>query len=89
MSGIQVSRWTVAGVIVLAVAGGWLLNAWWSGRPAATSTRVGCTIKGNINSQGEKIYHMPGQRFYGATQPEKWFCTEDEARRAGFRRSKV
>lgn len=46
-------------------------------------------IKGNINDKGEHIYHMQGQRYYTRTNPEKWFCTEDEAKKAGFRRSKV
>ena len=27
----------------------------------------GCQIKGNINSKGDRIYHMPGSRSYGAT----------------------
>ena len=49
-----------------------------------------CPIKGNINSKGERIYHVPGGRWYGRTmidpgRGERWFCTEDEARRAGWR----
>ncbi|MCX7746035.1 MAG: thermonuclease family protein [Clostridia bacterium] len=44
-------------------------------------------IKGNINSKGEKIYHLPGGQFYDRTVPEAWFKTEEEARAAGFRRS--
>lgn len=52
----------------------------------------GCTIKGNIGSSG-KIYHMPGQRDYAATRinearGEAWFCTEAQARAAGFRRAR-
>lgn len=48
-----------------------------------------CRIKGNIGSSG-RIYHRPGQRDYAATRisPKKgeaWFCTEAEARAAGFR----
>jgi hypothetical protein len=40
------------------------------------------------------IYHMPGQRFYDKTdidpsKGERWFCTEDEAIGAGWRKSKV
>lgn len=42
-------------------------------------------IKGNINSKGEKIYHLPGGAYYGNTVPEKWFKTELEAKEAGFR----
>lgn len=48
----------------------------------------GETIKGNINSKGEKIYHIPGGQFYDKTIPERWFKTEAEAQAAGFRRSK-
>lgn len=52
-----------------------------------------CLIKGNINSKKEKIYHMPGQRYYEQTQikpedGERWFCTEEEAVAAGWRKSK-
>lgn len=45
-------------------------------------------IKGNINSKGEKIYHMPGGLYYEQTIPEIWFKTEQEAQSAGFRKSK-
>ena len=50
----------------------------------------GCKIKGNINSKGDKIYHAPGTRSYGATKineskGERWFCSEDEATTAGWR----
>lgn len=45
-------------------------------------------IKGNINSKGEKIYHVPGGAYYNATDPEEWFNTEAEAQAAGYRKSK-
>ncbi|AQS56943.1 thermonuclease family protein [Novibacillus thermophilus] len=45
-------------------------------------------IKGNINSSGEKIYHVPGGQFYDVTNPEEMFCTEEEAQAAGYRKSK-
>ena len=53
-----------------------------------------CTIKGNISSKGERIYHPPGCRYYNATvidtnRGERWFCTEAEAVAAGWRRTKV
>ena len=44
-------------------------------------------IKGNINSKGEKIYHLPGGIYYDQTIPEVWFKTEEEAQAAGFRKS--
>lgn len=51
-----------------------------------------CLIKGNINRQGEKIYHLPGQTTYAQTvidpeHGEAWFCTEADATAAGFRKA--
>jgi endonuclease YncB( thermonuclease family) len=51
-----------------------------------------CTIKGNINRNGEQIYHMQGQRFYAKIKIDKgggrrWFCTAKEAEAAGWRRA--
>ena len=51
-----------------------------------------CPIKGNIARDGERIYHVPGGRYYGVTvmnlaAGERWFCTEAEAVAAGWRRS--
>ena len=50
----------------------------------------GCRIKGNINSQGDHIYHVPGSPSYDDTvidesKGERWFRTESEARAAGWR----
>ncbi|HYE22234.1 MAG TPA: hypothetical protein VD998_01445 [Verrucomicrobiae bacterium] len=44
-------------------------------------------IKGNINSKGEKVYHVPTGQFYNRTAPELCFDSEDEANAAGFRKS--
>jgi endonuclease YncB( thermonuclease family) len=49
-----------------------------------------CLIKGNINGKGERIYHLPGSRWYERTvvnpaSGERWFCSEAEARSAGWR----
>lgn len=54
----------------------------------------GCDIKGNISKKGERIYHVPGQKYYGQTKidrskGERMFCSEAEARAAGWRRSKI
>ena len=54
----------------------------------------GCDIKGNISMAGERIYHMPSQEYYDETRinfskGERWFCSEGEARNAGWRKSKV
>lgn len=53
----------------------------------------GCIIKGNISADGERIYHLPGQKFYSVTKiteakGERWFCSEAEAVAAGWRRSR-
>ncbi len=49
-----------------------------------------CAIKGNINPRGERIYHTPGSDSYDITviderAGERWFCSEAEARAAGWR----
>jgi endonuclease YncB( thermonuclease family) len=50
----------------------------------------GCVIKGNINSKGDHIFHIPGQRDYQRTKisggkGERWFCSVEEAIAAGWR----
>lgn len=54
----------------------------------------GCNIKGNVSTKGERIYHVPGQEYYDETviqssHGEQWFCSEAEARAAGWRKAKV
>lgn len=49
-----------------------------------------CAIKGNVASDGTRIYHMPGQTHYGRTRisaakGERWFCSQAQARAAGWR----
>jgi hypothetical protein len=44
-------------------------------------------IKGNINSKGDKVYHVPGGRYYEGTKAEEMFCSEAEAEAAGYRKS--
>lgn len=49
----------------------------------------GCPIKGNISKQGN-IYHTPWSPWYAKTKVslkdgERWFCSEEEAVRAGWR----
>jgi hypothetical protein len=52
-----------------------------------------CTIKGNVSiDSGEHIYHVPGQEYYDQTRispqyGERWFCSEAEARAAGWRKA--
>ena len=69
----------------------------WAGRPGIWSTLFGgssadCLIKGNISADGERIYHVPGGEWYEKTKidivrGERWFCSEEDARSAGWRKS--
>ena len=51
-------------------------------------------IKGNVGFEtGERIYHVLGQEYYEATvintrYGERWFCTEEEAVGAGWRKAR-
>ena len=59
----------------------------------AARDRGACRIKGNIShNSGRRIYHVPGDRDYEGTRispsrGERYFCTEAEARAAGWRRA--
>ncbi|MBI1416343.1 MAG: thermonuclease family protein [Limimaricola sp.] len=58
-------------------------------RQVAAPSPGTCAIKGNISSRG-RLYHLPGSRGYSVTRidtsrGERWFCTEAEARAAGWR----
>ena len=60
--------------------------------PKAGPVPGACTIKGNINRKGVRLYHVPGDRGYAEThidpaRGERWFCSEAEARAAGWRRT--
>ncbi len=67
---------------------------WRTGTRLTSQVDIGkCNIKGNINSKDVKIYHVPSARYYAGTKinetnGERWFCSEQEARQAGWRKSK-
>lgn len=79
------SKFLLAGLLALSL---------WGGLPVLAQSGD-CVIKGNISmNTGERIYHVPGQEYYHATQiethkGERWFCSEEEARAAGWRKAKV
>jgi endonuclease YncB( thermonuclease family) len=61
-----------------------------SAKPSSPGKARNCLIKGNISASGERIYHLPGTNLYAKTSikerdGERWFCTEAEARAAGWR----
>ena len=53
----------------------------------------GCSIKGKLAARASVfgsrgVYHLETCRSYRRTQkPERWFCSEDEAKAEGFRKS--
>ena len=54
-----------------------------------TPAGAGCDIKGNLSKTG-RLYHTTSSRWYGRTNirpefGERWFCSEREATRAGWR----
>lgn len=53
-----------------------------------------CSIKANVASHGRPTYHFPGCQTYATTKLElhhgdRWFCTENEAKKAGFRKAQT
>ena len=56
---------------------------------AGATAPAGCAIKGNVSRNGQ-IYHLPWMPWYDKVKVdehrgERWFCSEDEARAAGWR----
>ena len=80
--------WSVAGAVAMVTVFGSVVAA------EIGSPLVGCVVKGNISiDTGERIYHVPGQKYYDATQidllnGERWFCSEETARAAGWRKAR-
>ncbi len=64
-----------------------------SDKAAEFGLNPNCHIKGNISvDTGERIYHVQGQEFYSRAsirpdQGERWFCTEEDAVAAGWRKA--
>jgi hypothetical protein len=80
------ASWVWVGIFGVSVAGGIGQEI---GPPLA-----GCNVKGNISTTGERIYHVPGQRYYSTARislitGERWFCSENAAIEAGWRKSRV
>ncbi len=61
--------------------------------PADFAAPPGCSIKGKFAVRARVtfnlgIYHLRGCPSYPAiTEPERWFCSEDDAQAAGFRKA--
>ncbi len=85
----------IGGLLVAAVGVGYTADEWSLDSFKAMLPGSGCNIKGNISiDTGERIYHVPGQDYYAETRVsawrgERWFCSEAEAWRAGWRKSRT
>lgn len=61
--------------------------------PEEPATPPGCNIKAKFAVRARVtgnlgIYHLQGCRSYAPlTKPDRWFCSEDDAQAAGFRRA--
>lgn len=77
------------------------LGLWSAGTAAAPQDAVsacpggcatppaGCAIKGNVNADGRRLYHLPSAATYEDTcidpsRGERWFCSVVEAEAAGW-----
>jgi len=94
-SGESGSFWsTVPGTITaLATLVTTLAGAYVAINPPGGDIEEACKIKGNISQKsGDKIYHLPDDKDYDNTEinpekGEKWFCSESEAVKNGWRRA--
>lgn len=81
----SVGSWIVIGAIV-AAATIWLLTN--------TNTSIECPVKGNVNPDGKKTYHLKGDPFYDKIrikpkEGDACFATEKAAIDAGFNRASL
>ena len=80
----KVKRYKYLIIVVIIILGGVF---YWS-----QIRNSSCTIKGNIGSGGDKIYHVSGCGSYEKTtidksKGERWFCSEQDALDAGWRKA--
>jgi len=59
----------------------------------APNPEEGCLVKGNLDKNDHRWYHLPEFRHYQTTQinlsnGDQWFCTEQEAIDAGFEKAR-
>ncbi|MCZ4088678.1 sunset domain-containing protein [Sinorhizobium psoraleae] len=88
---------TAPGLVIAAVAvgaaGGMTATDLIARWDSLGSIGISCNIKGNVSiDTGERIFHVPGQKYYAQTRigpeyGERWFCSEEEAWAAGWRKA--
>ncbi len=61
---------------------------------ACALDQQGCIIKANLDKLDKRWYHLPGFRHYDQVKinlekGDRWFCTEEEAIKAGFEKARI
>ena len=91
------ARFSIIALAVIAASMVWhelLAEDAQTGYSTIGATIHGCDIKGNISlNTGERIYHVPSQEHYAETiitpsKGERWFCSEEAASAAGWRKAR-
>lgn len=59
----------------------------------AVSPQTGCVVKGNVDMNDKRFYHLPTFRHYSQVvmnleKGDRWFCSEKDAISAGFHRAR-
>lgn len=59
----------------------------------AEDPKIGCVIKGNVDRLDKRWYHLPHFRHYNQIvinleKGDQWFCREEEAIKAGFKKAR-
>lgn len=59
----------------------------------APDSEEGCQVKGNLDKNDQRWYHLPGFRHYDQVvinleESDRWFCTVTEAIEAGFEKAR-
>ena len=62
-------------------------------KDCAPDPETGCLIKGNLDRLDHRWYHLPEFRHYSQVvvnleKSDQWFCTEEEAKEAGFEKAR-
>jgi phosphatidylserine/phosphatidylglycerophosphate/cardiolipin synthase-like enzyme len=69
----------------------WSAAVPWTARVNVPPPRAACAIKGNVSGRGERIYHMPEGSGYARVTMQgagkRWFCSEEQAVAAGWRKA--
>ena len=89
----QSIKWLVAAAVIAAALLGFSFGAVYGAADEAQVIRIvgmddcppSAPIKGNLTSQGRRIYHVPRARSYSATLPEVCFPNVREAQARGYR----